>query len=403
MMSVLRHVRSTLARARFGLMELSGSLGDMGTFLPLLVAMVEINGLPLVPSLFFAGLFNLMTGCLYAVPMAVQPMKAIAAAAITEGVSAEGIVAAGLVAGVVVLLLGVTGTIRLIDRIVPEAIVRGLQLGIGLALARRAVGWILEADGALTWIAVAASLALVVASLRWTLPAALLVFGGGLALEAALAPGVLADLRLSISLPVPRPLPPAALVEGLPLALAQIPLTTLNSVIGLVLLARDLYPARDANGLPGRAAAVSERSVSTTVGLMNIVGALFGAMPMCHGAGGLAGQHRFGARTNGSVLALGTAKMTVAVVLGAPLIGLVHAYPRPLLGVLLLAAGIELAKMARRARGRRALALALLTAAGTLGAGVMWGVLLGTASHWLLGVAERMSGRSGGASRDRSR
>ncbi len=398
-MSVISRLRSNLARARFGLMELSGSLGDMGTFLPLLVAMVEVNGLALAPSLFFAGLFNVLTGCLYAIPMAVQPMKAIAAAAITEGTSAEGIVGAGVVAGAVVLLLGLTGTIRLVDRIVPEAVVRGLQLGIGLALARRAVGWVLEADSALTWLAVALALALVVASLRWPVPAALLIFGGGLVLASALTPGTVSGLGLSISVPLPNPPSVGALLEGLPLALAQIPLTILNSVVGVVLLSRDLYPGPTGDGTRGRAAGVTERSVSTTVGFMNLSGALFGAMPMCHGAGGLAGQHRFGARTNGSVLALGGAKMTVAVLFGAPLIGLVHAYPRPLLGVLLFAAGVELAKMARRVRGAGALTLALLTAAGTLAAGVMWGVALGVAAHGLSRVGGRIAGQRAGAPR----
>ena len=33
---------------------------------------------------------------------------------------------------------------------------------------------------------------------------------------------------------------------------------------------------------------------------MNVVASFFGGMPMCHGAGGLAGQYYFGARTGGA-------------------------------------------------------------------------------------------------------
>ena len=91
--------RSILGQARFDRHEIAGSLGDMGTFLPLLVGMVAQNGLDFSAALFFAGLFNVVTGMIFAIPMAVQPMKAIAAIALTEGLKApllkSGILARG--------------------------------------------------------------------------------------------------------------------------------------------------------------------------------------------------------------------------------------------------------------------------------------------------------------------
>lgn len=42
---------------------------------------------------------------------------------------------------------------------------------------------------------------------------------------------------------------------------------------------------------------------------MNLVGCWFGAMPVCHGAGGLAAQHVFGARGGGAVVLLGATKI----------------------------------------------------------------------------------------------
>ena len=80
-----RGLREILRQARLDRHEIAGSLGDLGTFLPLLVAMSAQNGLDFSAALFFAGLFNLITGMTFAIPMAVQPMKAIAAIALTQG------------------------------------------------------------------------------------------------------------------------------------------------------------------------------------------------------------------------------------------------------------------------------------------------------------------------------
>ena len=85
---------------------------------------------------------------------------------------------------------------------------------------------------------------------------------------------------------------------------------------------------------------------AVSVGLMNLVGAGFGAMPMCHGAGGLAGQYRFGARTNGSILFLGTIKLLAAILLGSSLLALCQSFPLSVLGVMLVVSGIELARAA---------------------------------------------------------
>ncbi|NJO54669.1 MAG: hypothetical protein HC829_07365, partial [Bacteroidales bacterium] len=86
----------------------------------------------------------------------------------------------------------------------------------------------------------------------------------------------------------------------------QVPLTLLNSVVAVCALSVDLFPHRPAN----------PRLVAVSVALMNLVCCPLGAMPMCHGTGGLAGQHRFGARTGGSVVMLGATKMLLAVLVG---------------------------------------------------------------------------------------
>ena len=89
--------------------------------------------------------------------------------------------------------------------------------------------------------------------------------------------------------------------------------------------------------------------MAVSVGLMNLVCSPFGGIPMCHGSGGLAAQYRFGARTGGSVVILGLAKIAVGFAFGGALLGLLGAYPYGILGPMLVFAGIELARYGQQA------------------------------------------------------
>merc|ERR1719329_236400 len=112
----------------------------------------------------------------------------------------------------------------------------------------------------------------------------------------------------------------------------------MNSVISVCALSVSLFgDPRDG----GRGA--SRVSVASSVGMMNLIGCWFGGMPSCHGAGGLAGQYKFGARGGMAILMLGVAKVALALVLGQTLDGIITFYPRTVLGVMLLFAGVELA------------------------------------------------------------
>lgn len=347
-----------LRSARLDRNEIAGSLGDMGTFLPLLVGMSAQNGLDFGTALFFSGLFNVVTGLTFAIPMAVQPMKAIAAVALTQGLTLPEILAAGATVSAIVLLLGVTGLIDWVNRVVPKPVVRGLQLALGLSLLMKGLQMVagthvtLGPDSYLTG-AVAALVILALFSSR-RIPSALALFAVGLGLAVWKTPAIAHSLQLGLSLPGWSAPTWPAFVSAFPkAALPQIPLTTLNSVVAVCALSVDLFPDR----------AASPRRVAVSVGLMNLVGAWFGAMPMCHGAGGLAGQYRFGARTNGSILFLGTAKMIVAILFGASLMALCRAFPASVLGAMLGFSGIELA-LVTRDQGDRTSAFTMLVTAG---------------------------------------
>ena len=105
---------------RISLMETSGALGDLGTFIPLLAGMVSLCGLQLGPALVGAGVANLTTGLIFKIPLAVQPMKAIAAVAISESLTESHILAAGIITGAVVLLLAWSGAIHASIATFPE-------------------------------------------------------------------------------------------------------------------------------------------------------------------------------------------------------------------------------------------------------------------------------------------
>lgn len=357
-------------RLRFDLGEAAGALGDLGTFIPLTLAVLATCGLDAGSVLVFAGLFNIAGGLLFNQPIPVQPMKAIAAVAVAEALSPGEVAAAGFSAGLVILLLGASGLAARAERLVPRPVVRGIQLGVGLKLAVQGLGLIaplpwFALDG-IVLAAAAAGLVLATSGLE-RFPSALILFlGGCLVLAAALPP----DFAWSFGWRGPSPLLPAAaewksgFLRG---ALPQIPLTLLNSVIAVCALSEDLYPKRGIKTGP----------MAVSVGLMNVAGCLFGAMPVCHGSGGLAGQHRFGARTGGSVVMLGAAKVALGVALGGSAAALLALFPASILGVLLIFAGIELASPARECARRDAFFTAAATAAGILALGTGAGFLLG--------------------------
>ncbi len=365
--------------------EVSGSLGDMGTFIPLVVGMSITNGLDFTSALFFAGFFNVITGLIFSIPMAVQPMKAIAAVAISENLRVEQILAAGIWTSAIILFLGLTRLIDVVDKIIPKPVVRGLQLGLGLQLIEKGVQLIQDtrAIWGLDSIAVGVIGFAVVLALANSsrIPTALVLFVLGLGLAIISRPDVVHTLRLGIHLPHWVHLSWEDFRSSFfRAAIPQIPLTTLNSVIAVCALSTDLFPDQPAR----------PRAVATSVGLMNLFGAWFGAMPMCHGAGGLAGQYRFGARTSASILFLGAVKMALAVFLGGSLLTLLHIYPKAILGVLLGISGLELALVARDQTSRSAATITLATAAGVL---ALRNTATGFAIGWGLALLIRLTSR----------
>lgn len=70
-----RHHHNTATIRHSPLSEASGALGDLGTLLPFLVALAVQGSISLSTTLVFTGVFNVVTGVVFGIPLPVQPMK----------------------------------------------------------------------------------------------------------------------------------------------------------------------------------------------------------------------------------------------------------------------------------------------------------------------------------------
>jgi SulP family sulfate permease len=349
-------------------MELAGSLGDLGTLLPLAIGMIVLNQMNATNVLVAVGLFYILAGLYFGVPVAVQPMKVVAAYAIAAGMTPHQIVASGLWMGVLVLFLGVTGLIETIGRYTPKSTVRGIQLAVGVVLLTEglkligvqdpnlAVQTIGPVNAGLLLGAVGLALTLLLLENK-KLPAALVLIVFGFAVGLLIGKP-LDQETFAWGFHLPRPVPYGwpgwdHLVWVFPIVvLPQLPMTISNAIISNTDLAHEYFPER--------AHRVSNRSVSISQGLANLVSFLVGGIPMCHGAGGLAAHYRFGARTAGSNLYIGGIFLVLALVFGEHIVSVLRLLPLSILGVLLTFAGLQLALMIQDLRDRKDLFVALL-------------------------------------------
>ncbi|MFC6861901.1 putative sulfate/molybdate transporter [Halomicroarcula sp. GCM10025817] len=126
-------------RLELALGEVSGALGDSVTVLPIVVAVGALSDLSVGTMLVGFGLFQVVWGLHYRVPVSVEPMKALAALVIAGTLSVRGFVVAGLLAGVVLLLVGSTRTLGRVQALVGQPVVRGVQFAVALLLLETGV------------------------------------------------------------------------------------------------------------------------------------------------------------------------------------------------------------------------------------------------------------------------
>ncbi len=361
--------------------EVSGSLGDLGTFLPLVLGGIAVAGCNpgAVFSLF--GLFYLATGFVYRLPVPVQPMKVAAAALLTGTVTTAELSGATLVIGVILLLFSLSGITERLARWIPAAAVTGIQTGLGIMLGFLGLQMVFREP----LIGLATLVVMVPLGFNRLLPQALV----GLLIGLLLTWGV--DGVPSMPACTPHLQLPALAVPGwndvwrgtIRIGLPQLSLTLINSVIITSLLAGRFFPGN---------LCATPRRLTLTMGIANCISGFMGGIPMCHGAGGLASHYRFGARTGLAPIMLGTGLLLIGTLFadfGARLLALV---PMASLGALLFWSSLEMVRCGKKPVDAGEFLLvalaAVLTIWGNAAIALLAGLILERMRRWLSPVKD---------------
>lgn len=392
-----------MERFKFNRLEFAGSLGDLGTLLPIAIAMVVFNGLDPLGLFLSIGAFYLLSGLYFGVSVPVQPMKIIGAYAIATAMTPGQIIASSLLMALFLLLFSLTGAVNLLSRITPLAVIRGVQLSTGALLTAGGVKFIvgtspyqmlqqavephlsIQSIGFVPISLVIGSAAAIVTLLlldNKKFPAASVVIAGGVITGLLL--GARMKLTDGIGLHVPELLP-----LGLPsrvdftfalfaLVIPQLPMTMGNAVLAYTDLSREYFGKRSQK--------VTNRAACVSMALANIGSFFLGGMPLCHGAGGLAAHYRFGARTAGSNMIIGGLFVAAALFFGGEIIELFNLLPMSVLGALLIFAGAQLTLTVMDLKNRNDFFVVTLilgiTLASNLAAGFVAGMVVAHLMKW---------------------
>lgn len=324
---------------RYDRLEWAGAFGDLGTLMPFVVAYVSILKLDPFGVLFGFGISMLAAGWFYRTPFPVQPMKAAGAVATTQAaqsavITPGAVYGAGLVTGLIWLMLGATGVAQRLTRWISRPVAQGMVLGLGMAFMWQgsrlmSTQWALAAAGLLVVILLARSprapgiFVLLLLGVTWT----------GITHPEVLSR--LQQLRPELRWPIwawPAIRWDELVLGTLFLALPQVPLTLGNAIVGIREENNRLFPDRP----------VTERQVAMSTGLMNVFGSAVGGVPMCHGAGGMAGHVAVGARTGGSLVILGGLLLVLALGFSGSVVALFEVVPQAVLGTILFMTGVQL-------------------------------------------------------------
>lgn len=363
----------------FNIRELAGSMGDFGTLFPLAIGYIAVCGLNPAGFLVMMGVANIVTGLFYRLPMPIEPMKALAVIAIAQHWTPSMIYASGFAMGIIWLFLALSGIINWITRFTPNSVVRGIQISLGLLLAVEAIklisnGWLLGAVSVL--------IVLVFRQNRYA-PAAIVLMILGIVIMSF--KGQFSHISApAFSMPQFTTFSLKEAWQSLVLAgFAQVPLTITNAVIATAALIKTYWPDKP----------VSEKQLSWNQGIMNVILPFFGGMPTCHGAGGLAGQYYFGARTGGANIIEGLIETGLGLFLAASIASIFSFFPMSIIGAMMLLVGIELTKFAKNLRVNKDLVPTGTTVAISLATNMAYGFLAGLFIYHFVRIVFKKKGR----------
>ncbi|CAK4694935.1 hypothetical protein LEN26_007423 [Aphanomyces euteiches] len=396
----------------FTVQECSGAFGDLGTLLPLVTALAVTKQITIGPTFFFAGLFSLAMSTYFGIPVPLQPMKGICAGALANKSTPAEIAAAGFLIGVIFTFLAASNLITVVAKLIPFSLVRGVQLSIGLSLLQNGVKQAYvhtatitvnnlthttivkrSADQLVWWgtDSIFVSVLFICLCLGFMhnkrVPAALLIFIYGCIIAAINYHNEKGRLKLPdlemgpdfASLP-PRPTSADFKKGFVDMVLPQLPVSLLNGVLALERLASDYFPHKKS---PATA-----RRISASMAF-DMVFPLLGMVPSGHGAGGLASQYAFGARSNLSLMFICSSKIVVSLLLGSTLLQLIQdgIFPSYALGVMVMFAGLYLSMVGldlETQHHKGDVVVLLITAAASLVTDTGRGFLVGIVTYLVL-------------------
>ena len=364
-------------------MEFAGAFGDLGTLIPFVVGYITLNKMDPLGILVAFGVFKIFVGLYFRTPVPIQPMKAIGGMAIAHaGSITPGMIwGSGIFTGLFWLLMGVTGAITWIEKITTKPVVRGIMLGLGLSFVVEGLSMMKGTP----WIAIGGVIITLLLLNSKRFPAMLCLLAYGIVVAFIQKPELIGELsNLSIRFRLPeltfgriswKELLSGFVILGLP----QAPLTLGNAIIGTVAENNQYFPDRK----------VTAKTISLDHGVMNLISTCIGGVPMCHGAGGMAGHIRFGARTGGALVILGVIVLFTGLFLSDSVSLIFQVFPRSILGVILFFAGVELALVVKDVKLKKENLFVLLITAGTamwnMGVAYLAGLLLyyGLERRWI--------------------
>jgi len=365
---------------KFDLSEWAGAFGDLGTLIPFVAAYIAILKMNPNGMLVAFGVALIAVGFIYRTPFPVQPMKAIGASAVSQasiaaGLTASVVVGASLMTGAIWLLLAFTGLAKKISAYVPKSALLGVVMGLGFSFMGEGIR-LMGSSPIIAGVLLMLTLALLN---RPKVPAMLILLAIGFGIALFEKPELSSQLHaIKPEFVIPsfewQSLTLNDLWLGLILlALPQLPLTFGNAFISITEENNRLFPDRP----------VKEQTVALSTGLMNLWSSMIGGIPMCHGAGGMAGHIQFGARTGGSSIILGGILLAGGVLLPSSISTIFQLFPTSVLGVILFFAGLQLALGSRDTSSEKADRFIVLATAGLAVWNVGVAVLFGIAVHYL--------------------
>jgi len=379
-------IKTTHPKNRFDLPEWAGAFGDLGTLIPFVVAYISIVKMDANGMLVAFGVALIAAGSIYRTPFPVQPMKAIGAAAVSQtaiaaGLGSAAVVGAAVMTGLMWMLLALSGLAGRLATWVPRPALMGVIMGLGFSFMIEGIRMMATSP----WIGgLLLALTLVLLG-RPRMPAMLVLLAIGAAMALLESPDLMRQLgALKPEFRIPAlawgTLSMGDLWTGfILLALPQLPLTFGNAYIAITEENNRLFPDRPVN----------PRSVAFSTGVMNLGSSLLGGIPMCHGAGGMAGHVQFGARTGGSSIILGSILLCAGLFLSSSIDTIFKMFPQNVLGVILFMAGLQLALGSRDPGAEKTDRFVVLATAAfaiwNVGIAVLVGILVhqGARRGWL--------------------